>query len=157
MKNKALSIADLVTSRDIDILAMTETWLGTSADAQVISELVPPKGYIYTIWTDKNQVILCLIYRPPPFTKNGFSITNFFNEWSAYLDYITTVPDEIIITGNLNFQLNPTNINVRRLSGQLDCHGLIQHVTGVTHMWPHPGCGYHTWCQLHQPSIVDPC
>ena len=44
MKNKALSIADLVTLRDNDILAMTATWLGTSADAQEFSELVPP-GY----------------------------------------------------------------------------------------------------------------
>ena len=42
MKNKALSIAVLVTSQDIDILAMTESWLGNSADAQVFSELVPP-------------------------------------------------------------------------------------------------------------------
>ena len=30
VKNKALSVADLVTSRDIDILVMPETWLGTS-------------------------------------------------------------------------------------------------------------------------------
>ena len=44
MKTKTLSIVDLMTSRDIDILAMTETWLGTLEDAQVFSELVPP-GY----------------------------------------------------------------------------------------------------------------
>ena len=44
VKNKALSIADLVTSRNIDILALTETWLGTSIDAQVLFELVSP-GY----------------------------------------------------------------------------------------------------------------
>ena len=42
--NQALSVADLVSARDIDILSMTETWLGTSADDQVFSELVPP-GY----------------------------------------------------------------------------------------------------------------
>jgi hypothetical protein len=181
---------------------MTETWLGTSADAQVFSELVPPgynilhvarpdkrgggvavlfkeglgvqtvnhKDDVFTqfehmecsVKTDTTQVRLCLIYRPPPSTKNGFSITKFFDEWSAYLDYITTVPEEIIITGDLNFQLDdPTNINVRRFSGQLDAHGLIQHVTGATHT------GGHTLdvvitrdvsCIIHgMPSIVDPC
>jgi len=45
VKNKALSIADLVTSRNIDILAFTETWLGTSIDAQVMFELVHA-GYV---------------------------------------------------------------------------------------------------------------
>jgi len=44
VKNKALSIADLLTSRNIDILALTESWLGTSIDAQVLGELVP-SGY----------------------------------------------------------------------------------------------------------------
>ena len=45
---------------------------------------------------------------------------------------------EIIITGDLNFQLDdPTNINVRRFSGQLDSHVLIQHVPGATHTGGH--------------------
>ncbi len=127
VKNKALSIADLVTSRGIDILAVTETWIGSSADAQVFSALAPPgynilhvarpderpggvavlfkeglgvktvnrKDDVFTqfehmecsVKTDTTQVRLCLIYRPPPSTKNGFSITDFFDEWSAYLDY----------------------------------------------------------------------
>ena len=67
-----------------------------------------------------------------------------------------------IITGDLNFQLDdPTNINVRRFSGQLDAHGLIQHVTGATHT------GGHTLdvvitrdisCIIHKmPSIAEPC
>ena len=76
--------------------------------------------------TDKTRVRFCLIYRPRPSTKNGFSIIKFFDEWSAYLDYVTTLPQQIIITGDFNFQLDDsTNINVRRISGQLDSHGLI--------------------------------
>jgi len=31
-----------VTSRNSDILTLTETWLGTSIDAQVFSDLVSP-------------------------------------------------------------------------------------------------------------------
>ena len=41
VKNKALSVADMVISRDIDILALTETWLGSAIDDHVIHELVP--------------------------------------------------------------------------------------------------------------------
>ena len=44
VKNKALSVADMVISRDIDILALTETWLGSAIDDHVIHELVP-RGY----------------------------------------------------------------------------------------------------------------
>ena len=44
VKNKALSVADLVISWEIDVLALSETWLGTNTDNQVIKELVP-SGY----------------------------------------------------------------------------------------------------------------
>ena len=64
MKNKALSIADLVTSRNIDILALTETWLGTSIDAQVLSELVPP-GYdiLHVARPDKRGGGVAVLFR----------------------------------------------------------------------------------------------
>ncbi|KAI0220471.1 hypothetical protein LSAT2_028029, partial [Lamellibrachia satsuma] len=39
-----LSVADVVVSRDIDILALTETWLGSVIDDHVVSALVP-RGY----------------------------------------------------------------------------------------------------------------
>ena len=44
VKNKALSVADFVIYRDIDVLALSETWLGTDTDNKVINELVP-SGY----------------------------------------------------------------------------------------------------------------
>jgi hypothetical protein len=44
VKNKALSIADFVITQDIDVLAITETWLGTDIDKQVKKDLVP-SGY----------------------------------------------------------------------------------------------------------------
>ena len=46
VRNKATSLADLVISRDIDILALTETWLGVNTDNYVIKELVP-SGYTF--------------------------------------------------------------------------------------------------------------
>ena len=55
------------------------------------------------------------------FTKNGFNKTNFFHKWSAYLDYTTIVPEEIIITGYLYVQLDdPTNLIIRLFSTQVD-------------------------------------
>ena len=43
--------------------------------------------------------------------------------------------EEISITGDLNFQLDDaTNNNVRRFSGQLGAHGLIQHAAGANHI-----------------------
>jgi hypothetical protein len=44
VKNKSTSICDLMLSNNADILALTETWLGTSVDKPVISEITP-NGY----------------------------------------------------------------------------------------------------------------
>ena len=44
VKNKSLAINDYVLSNSIDILGITETWLGTDIDNGVIAELVP-EGY----------------------------------------------------------------------------------------------------------------
>ena len=45
--NKTLSINDLIVTRDVDIAAaLTETWLETSSDGQVLGELLP-RGYDY--------------------------------------------------------------------------------------------------------------
>lgn len=44
VNNKALSIAELIRDSDIDVLALTETWLGTATDQQVLCEMVPA-GY----------------------------------------------------------------------------------------------------------------
>ena len=41
VKNKVLFVADVVISRDIDILALTEKWLDSVIDDRVISALVP--------------------------------------------------------------------------------------------------------------------
>ena len=41
-QNKTLSSCDYIISNDFDIVALTETWFGTSVDKVCISELVPP-------------------------------------------------------------------------------------------------------------------
>ncbi|XP_052256472.1 uncharacterized protein LOC127861832 [Dreissena polymorpha] len=44
VKNKTLSICDFVLTNDYDLVALTETWLGSSVDEVCVSKLVP-SGY----------------------------------------------------------------------------------------------------------------
>jgi len=39
--NKRFSIADFMVSRDVDTMALTETWLGHDNDKQILHDLVP--------------------------------------------------------------------------------------------------------------------
>lgn len=44
IKNKSVSVADFIISNDLDIIALTETWLGSDIDNIILSKLVP-SGY----------------------------------------------------------------------------------------------------------------
>lgn len=177
VKNKALSLCDFIVSEDADILALTETWLGTSVDPGVIAELLP-KGYdilhssrkeqrgggvavifrtsikvnqintenVYThfehldcsITITNTHLRLGVIYRPPPSRKNGFRDCVFFDEWSSYLDQHAALPQELVLTGDLNFHLDDDkDPNALRFSSILESFGLVQHVTGATHIRGH--------------------
>ncbi|XP_062595717.1 uncharacterized protein LOC134257091 [Saccostrea cucullata] len=41
VKNKSLSICDYILTEDLDLVALTETWLGSSVDEAVVNELKP--------------------------------------------------------------------------------------------------------------------
>ena len=203
VKNKSLSINDFITSRGVDILAITETWLGSHIDNQVLKELVPmdydiihsprhgkrgggvavifKKGLsvkhlinyqedVYThfehitcsVTAANRQFRLCVIYRPPPSKLNGLRNTIFFDEWSTYLDHQVILPQEIIITGDLNFHLDDlANADARQFSGILNSRGLIQHVTEATHTHGHTldvVITRHGSSIIHKPvSVYDPC
>jgi hypothetical protein len=38
--------------------------------------------------------------------------TTFFEEWSEFLDRLVVIPDELLITGDLNFHLDKSQIDV---------------------------------------------
>jgi len=44
VKNEPISICDFIISNGVDILAITETWLGNVIDDHVLSDLIP-SGY----------------------------------------------------------------------------------------------------------------
>ena len=201
VKNKATSICDFVVSNKTDILAITETWLGTEIDKTVLSELVPDGYAIHHIsrngqkgggvaiiyksniylkllkfdqcfthferleccFKTKNQKVrVCVVYRPPPSRKNNFKNTIFFNEWSEYLDRLVVIPEEIIITGDLNFHLDNLNdSDARKMLDILADHNLIQHVQGATHNRGHTLdvviTRENSPILLDAPLIQDPC
>lgn len=48
-KNKALSVCNFLLFNKVDIFALTETWLGSSVDKSVISELKPDGNSIHHV------------------------------------------------------------------------------------------------------------
>jgi hypothetical protein len=62
---------------------------------------------------------LCVIYRPPPSRTNKLKNTTFFEEWSEFLDHLVVIPDELLITGDLNFHLDNVNLSDTRKFGSL--------------------------------------
>ena len=64
LNNKALSVADFVVTQGIDILALTETWLGTDSDPFVISESVPSVPFTFLAKKVREVVVLQLFIDP---------------------------------------------------------------------------------------------
>ena len=57
----------------------------------------------------------------------------------AYLDELAFITRDIVITGDLNFQLvNKSNSDARLFNSILESHGLRQYVTGAIHKFGHP-------------------
>lgn len=200
VKNKATSLCDFLLSSHADLLAITETWLGTAVDKGVVSELTPD-GYminhvarnerkgggvalIYNTNLDvklikagqtfthfellqcnigsiKDHFRLCVIYRPPPSRTNNLKNSIFFDEWCEFLDQLVVIPDEIVLTGDLNFHLDNKNDNdARRFLESLEDHGLVQHIQGATHIHGHTLDVVITREEssilVDTPSILDP-
>ena len=91
VKNKATSVADLAISHNIDVLALTETWLGSDIDKQVVSQLVPIGYKIHAVsrCKEKRGGGVALMYKAGLQVKSvttGVKYTHF--EHSDY--YITS-------------------------------------------------------------------
>ena len=90
------------------------------------------------IKSETQLIQLNIIYRPPPSAQNGFRNSVFFDEWEFFLEKLSTVPHEQIITGDLNFHLDVSeNVDTKRFIALLETYGFIQHVKGATHKLGH--------------------
>ena len=157
VKNKALSVVDFVISQDIDMLIINQlvssgyTIQHISRPSEkrgggvvvlykcglAIKTLDSTRNGMFThfehnLWTvqvvsNDVNVILCILYRPPPSKRNGFKNIVFFDEWSLYLDQLAFITNDVIITGDLNFHLDNVNdVDAVRFNGTLEAHGLVK-------------------------------
>ena len=56
-------VADLVSPHDIDILALTKTWLGSVVDNHVTAQLVPDGCKFHTVSRPAQKRGVAIIYR----------------------------------------------------------------------------------------------
>ena len=69
---------------------------------------------------------------------NEFRRSVFFEEWSRLLDRLAVLPENLVITGDLNFHLdNSDDGDTKTILSSLDAHGLSQNVSGATHIRGH--------------------
>ena len=81
---------------------------------------------------------LIVIYRVPPSQKNGLSSTDFMEQFSDFLDTLATLKGKLIIAGDFNIHWdNEDNNEKKELALLLDTYGLLQHVSGQTHIKGH--------------------
>ena len=79
----------------------------------------------------RSSVRLCVVYRPP----GKLSGTKFLDEWATLLEPLSVCPEEVIITGDLNFHLQDiTDIDACSFLKLLDSFQFVQHVKEPTHI-----------------------
>ena len=76
LHNKVASLRDMIVTHDVDILALTETWLGTSTDAQALHELLPAGyGICHAPRKNRRGGGVAVIY------KDSVSVKNLSRKW----------------------------------------------------------------------------
>jgi exonuclease III len=66
IKNKALIIKEFVVDNDIDILALTETWLNPGAINHSTINSICPTGYLFQhVSLEKRGGGVCILYKQP--------------------------------------------------------------------------------------------
>ncbi len=173
VNNKAILLNEYIADKEIDILALTETWLKPGDDS-VVNELCP-EGYTFTgehrkstkskrggglgvvhrsnfdvqavkkdsyrtfehltlLLKGKKPLYLVLIYRPPPNTKNGFTVSEFLTEFESFSSELIVSYDNLCILGDFNFHWGKENdCHASQFESILHTMDLKQSVTQSTH------------------------
>ena len=85
-----------------------------------------------------NVVRLCVIYRPPPNSKNNFSFSQFYSEFSDYVASLSCLPESLLLLGDFNIHCDDSsNAQVKQFLDLLQAHGLQQTVSFATHTGGH--------------------
>ena len=81
---------------------------------------------------------LITLYRPPPNQKNKFTTSQFFEEFSTFLQDKVTGSGDLLMVGDLNFHLDKkTDNTTHKFTDMLRSLGIEQHVNKPTHMSGH--------------------
>ena len=79
---------------------------------------------------------LIIVYRVPPSSKNGLSVSDFVEQFTVFLDSIVTLKGKLIIAGDFNIHWDKDNEECKErkeFEMLLNTYNLKQLVTGPTH------------------------
>ena len=78
------------------------------------------------------------VYRPPPSTRNKLTVNLFIDEFSTYLEGLSTLSGHLILCGDFNFHVDVgTNTHAQRFLEMTQSVNLRQHVDTPTHAGGH--------------------
>ena len=78
------------------------------------------------------------IYRPPPSSTNGLTMSKFTAEFTMFLEHLLLLPGQIVILGDFNFHIDDSsNVHASEFLELLDVFNLTQHVDKPTHKHGH--------------------
>jgi predicted nucleic acid-binding Zn-ribbon protein len=88
--------------------------------------------------TGNDCIRLVVMYRPPPSGNSGQPTSVFLQEFSDYIDGLSTTSGQLLICGDLNFHFaDSTNDDARKFMDLIFSLNLNQHVTVATHIHGH--------------------
>ena len=86
----------------------------------------------------RSNIILIVVYRPPPTQANGLKLKSFWREWKRMLSTLAKDHKTFIIVGDLNFHLDILcDPNTRKFKNILEELNLVQLVGAATHTAGH--------------------
>ena len=167
IKPKTAPFSEYVTSKNLDIVAVTETWLKHDETKSAIADISPP-GYSFfhepqragggvgilvsdQLKTDIHplpsfKTFVAISARIGSNSFSGFVVRlcrlqnctcQFFDEFQDLLENIVSLHDNLYILGDFNVHLDNSNGNINEFNEILACFDLKQHVNSPTHVHGH--------------------
>ena len=95
--------------------------------------------YMETLFRSPTTVLrIGILYRPPPSTQNGLTVSMFFDEFPALLERLAVDSGKLLLLGDFNFHIDDTtNRQASNFLELLNNHNLVQQIIGPTHKDSH--------------------
>ena len=119
-----MKVKDYVVDHDIDILAMTETWLWPGNIDEVDISTLCPTGYRFFHVPSLRclqGIRIFVIYRPPG--RSSYDL--FYEEFSKLIEQTAVSPGGLLIAGDFNLRVDDSdNFQARRFVDILESYNL---------------------------------